>query len=342
MRVHRHQHPRFDAADRSDAAETAFFERALTYVEAQVLYRDIPPLEGRQYVATSPLDPPGTKRTEYRMITRVGRAQLATETGDDAPTSTFYQQTFGHNYVTVKGSYQYTYDELLAAQLASQNSQGMGGPPINIDMEDALAAREGIAQALDVICGFGTSATVPTGIIPLTPDLGILGLLNQPYASTYTIPNGANGSPLWSNKTPDEIVADLTGIVAYQISSTYKVYSPKRIIVDVNNYQSQLAGRRMGDGSDETILSFFTRTRRESEQPVEVRSWQFCAGAGAAGTNRMIAYDPDERKGCLKMSQEFTQLQVEYQRETYRVPCRAKTAGVIARRPLSITYADGF
>lgn len=342
MRVHRHQHPHFDSADRRDAAETMFFERALTYVEAQVLYRDIPPLEGRQFVETSALDPAGTKRTEYRMITRVGRAQLATETGDDAPNSTFYQQTFGHNYVTVKGSYQYTYDELLAANLASSNSSAMGGPPINIDMEDALAAREGIAQAIDVICAFGTSASVPTGVVPLTPDLGILGLLNQPYASTYTIANGASGSPLWPQKTPDEVVADLTGIVAYQISSTYKVYSPKRIIVDVNSYQSQLAGRRMGDGSDETILSFFMRTRKESEQPVEVRSWQMMAGAGAGSTNLMIAYDPDERKVCLKMSQEFTQLQMEYARETYRIPCRAKTAGVIARRPLSLTYASGF
>jgi len=335
-------HPRFDAADRSDAAETAFFERALTYVEAQVLYRDIPPLEGRQFVTTGSLDPAGTKRTTYRMITRVGRAELDTGSGDTAPNSSFYQQEFGHNYVTVKASYQYTYDEMLAAQLASQNSQAQGGPPINIDMEDALAAREGIAQAIDVICAFGTSQTVPTGVLPMKPDVGLLGLLNQPFASTYTIPNGAQASPLWSRKTPDEIVADLTGIVAYQISSTFKTYSPKRIIVDVNSYQSQLAGRRMGDGSDETILSFFVRTRKESEQPVEVRSWQMMAGAGTGNTNLMVAYDPDQRKVELKMAQEFTQLQVEYQRETYRVPCRARTAGVVLRRPLSMTYAWGY
>jgi hypothetical protein len=341
MRVPRHFHPHFDSPGHNDAAETMFFERALTYVEAQLLYRLIPPLEGRQFVATAPLEPIGTKRTEYRMITQVGRAMLDTDTGDDAQTSTFYTETFGHNYFAIKGSYQYTYDELMAAQLASQNSAAMGGPPINIDMESALAARQAIAQTLDTICAFGTGA-VPTGVLSVGPDVGMLGLLNQPYASAYTIPNGAAGSPLWSLKTPDEVVADLTGIVAFQINSTFKVHSPKRIIVAVDSYQAQLAGRRMADGSDETILSFFQRTRKETEQPVEVRSWQMMSGAGSGATNLMLAYDPDERMVCLKMSQEFTQLQVEYSRETYRIPCRAKTAGIIARYPLSMTTSYGY
>lgn len=341
MRVHGHMHPHFDSPGHNDAAETMFFERALTYVEAQLLYRLIPPLEGRQYVATAALEPPGTKRTEYRMITQVGRAMLDTGTGDDAPTSTFYTETFGHNYYSLKSSYQYTYDELLSAQLASQNSHSTGGPAINIDMESALASRQAIAQTLDTICAFGTGS-VPSGVASVGPDVGLLGLLNQPYASAYTIPNGAAGSPLWSLKTPDEVVADLTGIVAYQINATYKVHSPKRIIVPVDSYQAQLAGRRMADGSDETILSFFQRTRKETEQPVEVRSWQLMSGAGTGSTNLMLAYDPDERMVCLKMAQEFTQLQVEYQRETYRIPCRARTAGVIARYPLSMTTSYGF
>lgn len=321
-------------ASRKDAAESAFIQRALNFVEAQIYYYEYPPLEGREFVPVDRSAPEGAKTTSYKMITRVGKAAIGTSDAD-APLSVFYTDEFFHQFFPIRSAYRYTYDDLLAAAMSAQNGQ-----PINIDLEEALAAHDGIERALDVVAAFG-SATPPTGIDPIGPDVGWLGLLNQPNANTYVIPAGAAGGTEWSTKTPDEVIADLSGIVASQIAATYKVHSPKRIIGPVLQYQQELAGRSMADGRSDTILSYFVRTRQQSEQPVEVRSWQYLAGAGVGPSDRMVAYDPDMRFVRHMISQEFVQLPPQLTGETYRVPCRAKTCGVICPRPLSISYGDG-
>mgnify|MGYP002147116628 CR=1 FL=1 len=85
----------------------------------------------------------------------------------------------------------------------------------------------------------------------------------------------------------------------------------------------------MSDGRSDTVLSYFVRTRKESEQPVEVRSWQYLAGAGVGPSDRMVAYDPDMRFVRHMISQEFIQLPPQLRNETYVVNCRAKTCGVV-------------
>ena len=321
-------------ATKKDANESAFIQRALNFVEAQIYYFEYPPLEGREYVQVDRSAPEGAKTTSYKMITRVGKAAIGTSDGD-APMSVFYTQEYFHQFFPIRSAYRYTYDDLLAAAMASQNGQA-----INIDLEEALAAHDGIERALDVVAAFG-SVTPPTGIDPIGPDVGWLGLLNQPNANTYVIPAGGLGLTAWSSKTPDEKIADLSGIVASQIAVTFKVHSPKRIITPVLQYQKELAGTSMGDGRSDTVLSYFVRTRKESEQPVEVRSWQYMQGAGSGATDRMVAYDPDLRFVRHMISQEFIQLPPQLVNETYKVNCRAKTCGVVCPRPLSISYGDG-
>ena len=321
-------------ASRRDAAESAFIQRALNFVEAQIYYFEYPPLEGREYVQVDRSAPEGAKTTSYKMITRVGKAAIGTSDGD-APMSVFFTNEFFHQFFPIRSAYRYTYDDLLAAAMSAQNGQ-----PINIDLEEALAAHDGIERALDVVAAFG-SATPPTGIDPIGPDVGWLGLLNQPSANTYVIPAGGGGTTPWSTKTPDEKISDLSGIVASQIAATFKVHSPKRIIVPVLQYQKELAGTSMSDGRSDTVLSYFVRTRKESEQPVEVRSWQYLAGAGVGPSDRMVAYDPDMRFVRHMISQEFIQLPPQLRNETYVFNCRAKTCGVVCPRPLSISYGDG-
>ena len=75
-------------ATKKDAAESAFIQRALNFVEAQVYYFEYPPLEGREYVQVDRSAPEGAKTTSYKMITRVGKAAIGTSDGD-APMSVF-------------------------------------------------------------------------------------------------------------------------------------------------------------------------------------------------------------------------------------------------------------
>lgn len=316
------------SATHLDAAESAFIARALTFVESTTYVTDIPPLKGRMLVPTKTC-PPGAKFYNYVQITREGVAKWITAPGDDLPRTTLFREEASQALHRVGASYGYSIDDLLAAQMS--NANGVGGPPINIDMEEALAARIAIEKKIDNVVRVGTSDGD-------SPDLGLTGLLNNPNATIYSVANGAAGSPLWSTKTPDEIAADITGIASDQVAGTYDVEHPSRILLSIERHE-YIANRRMGDGSNVSIKDFVLQT---SPWIKEILPWQFLSTAGSGSTQRMVAYNPDPMKLFLVMAQEFTQLPPQYRNMTYLTECTAKTGGVIVVKPLSLSYADGF
>jgi hypothetical protein len=309
-----------------DAAESLFVERALLYVEAETYNTLFPPLEGRRFVPVDNKADPGAKFTSYKQYTRTGIARLVTERGLDLPTANLFVKEYFHPFFRLGMSYQYTLDDLLAAGMAAKN----GGPPVNLDLELALAAREGIEKKLDNIARVGAADG-------LQPSVGMVGLLNQPSATIFTVPNGAAGSQAWSSKTPDEIIADMTGIVAAQIAGTFKVEQPDTMLLPISQYET-IAGRSMGDGRSDSILSYFMKISRHITQ---VDSWQFLAGAGSGPSDRMVVYKKDPRKVRHMISQEFTQMPPRFENFVYTTECTAKSAGVVCPYPLSISYGDG-
>jgi hypothetical protein len=318
----------------SDAAEALFVERALLYVETEVYNTEFPPLEGMKYVPIDTSADEGAKHTAYKQYTRSGIAKICSERGNDLPTSNVFVKEFNHAFVRLGISYQYTLDDMLAAMFASRN----GGPSVNIDLELAMGARLGIDRGLDVIAALGTqtSANIPGLSQGVGPDIGLLGLLNQTNASTYTPALGAIGSLLWTSKTPDEKIADLTGQYAAMVAGTYKVFEPTAFLLPITQYL-QAKGQRMGDGSDETVTSFFQKIY----PGVSLDSWQYCQAAGSGGTDRCVAYRNEKRYVRHMISSLFRQMPAEFRHLTFMVLCLAKTAGVITPYPLSISYMDG-
>lgn len=319
---------------RFDAAESAFTILALAYVETELYEEPLPPKEGQLYVPWDTSAPAGSKSTRYRQITRTGVAQFISDDVDDLPTTGLFVQEFSHDFKEIGTSYQYTYMDMLSAGVALANKGPQGGPPINLDMELAIGAREDIERKLDRIAAIGSTD-------PNDPNLGLVGLMNLPNANLYVLaPSAATGQTAWSTKTPDEIIADLTGIVAAQVASTFKAFNPKRILLPILTHRS-IAGRSMGDGRSDTILSYFVRTARESGQPIEVNSWQFCTATGIGAVDRMVAYDPNRRFVRHMISQQFTALPAQLRGTKYRVNCLASSAGVISPYPISVSYGDG-
>lgn len=322
-----------DYEPRFDAAESVFVERALLWVEEQTYNTLTPPLEGRRFVPVDNKTPAGAKFTSYKQYTRVGVARLITERGADLPSVGLFVKEFFHQFFAVGASYQYDYLDLLAAAFAAEN----GGPPLNLDLEDSLAAHEAIEKKLDIVAAVGSGSSNGYAIEDEV-DVGMLGLINNPNANTYVVATGAQGSQAWSAKTPDEVIADLTGIIAAQISGTYKVHVPTDIILPVSQYET-IGGRSMGDGRSDTILSYFAKTNKHVGERVD--SWIYLAGAGTASSDRMVCYNKNLRFVRHMISMEFQQLPPELRKMTYNVACLAKTAGVVMPYPLSVSYGDG-
>jgi hypothetical protein len=321
---------------RMDSAETVFVQRALVFVDNQPFATLIPPLKARTFVPTTVKGNPGDETYLYRRITRTGMARfIAPGAGLDLPRSNLYVDEISQRAYPLGVEIVYNYFELLAVGAALANGQ-----PVDLVGENMRAALEGVEKKLDIVAAFGT-ATPPTGfVLEVDVDLGITGLLNNAYATVYTVATGAANGTAWSTKTPDEVLADLNGIVGSQVATTYEVHRPDTILVPLAQFEQQLT-RRMSDVSDTTIIEFFQKTRREMGNPVEIIPWMYMAGAGTASADLMLAFKRDPRMFEHILLMDATPLAPSTVGLETTQPVIAKTVGVVVRYPLSISKGSG-
>lgn len=300
--------------DQLDAAENAFFGPALEQVKARTYDRKYPNLRARQFIPLDPEIDPATQTMKIRSYSQVGMAKLLASYADDLPRADVKAEEMVVSFKGIGTSYGYGLDEVKAAAKA--------GYPL--DAQKAAAARRATEVTIDRVLAEGDAAT------------GLIGLLNQPNALTYAVPNGAGGTTEWSTKTPAEILADLVGICEYVNLQTAEVEQPDLIIMP----RAQLVllrTSRYDTNSDKTILEWF-----QSTYPgVAVESWARLQGAGAGGADRMVAYtrSPDHLQGAVP--QEFEQLPVQERGLQFVIPCHARVGGVAVYYPLSMAYGDG-
>lgn len=316
-----------------DAGESHFVAKALEEIEAQTYDILNPELEALKFISVASADP-GAQSVTYRQYRRTGIAKLVTDDGQDLPNAGLSVQEFNRKLYQIGVSYQYTDEELRAAALAARNGQ-----PLNLDMERSRAAREAFDRAIDKIAALGTAtdSEIPGLEDGVGTDVGLTGLLNISGAATYTPANGAAGSALWSAKTPDEIIADIAGVYNSQIVATYKIHKANRILMPIEHMQL-ISTRRMGDGSDTTILNF----AKAMLPGVKFDSWQYCEGAGS-GTNvdRVVCYNDNPRFVRMTIARGFTQEPPQRQYLKNIILCTGKLGGVVCPYPKSVTYMDG-
>lgn len=337
MKRHNFQ-PQFAVLDAATPGFSIFIDRALNYIMAEIFNTETPPLKGRLFVPTRATAPAGAKSITYKQYTRAGIAAWITNYGQDLPTASVWVKEFTTQIYALGASYKYTIFDLMAAMMANgPNAGAAGGPPLNLDMELAAGALLAIQKKLDNVARVGTSDTDINGLAA-SPNLGLIGLLNIPAATIFTPANGLqNGTQAWSGKTPDEIVADVAGAAASQVASTLEVEAPTTLLVPLTQH-GLIASKRMGDGSNMTILDFIKTT---SPWIKEIEPWQFCSGAGVGGTDRAVVYNKNPRKLWHEVPVEFQQEAPQIENFEIKVPCWAKSAGLIVPYPLSVTYFDG-
>ena len=130
-------------------------------------------------------------------------------------------------------------------------------------------------------------------------ELNIPGLYNNTNVQTATVPNGAGGSPLWSNKTPDEILQDVNELlVSVWTTSEFDIDGmPNRLLLPPAVY-GDIATRKVSDAGNISILEYLLKNNIAINQGVtlEIYPNRYGIGAGAGATDRMVAYRYDDGK----------------------------------------------
>lgn len=126
---------------------------------------------------------------------------------------------------------------------------------------------------------------------------GDTGLVNATGVTATNVANGATGSPTWTTKTPDEILADFnTALQTTWQNAAWDVLSNK-ILLPPTQY-GYIATQKVSNAGNVSILDYVLTNNVVVKQggALDIVSSKWCIGAGAGGTigtagvDRMVVY----------------------------------------------------
>ena len=118
-----------------------------------------------------------------------------------------------------------------------------------------------------------------------------------------TAPNGGMGSPLWTTKTPDEILADVNALLnAVWATSGYAIM-PQELRLPPTQF-SYLVSQKVSTAGNVSILEFLRNNslaNAANGKPLNIQPVKWLAQRGAGSTNRMVAYTRDKDRVRFQM-----------------------------------------
>lgn len=299
-----------------DAVQAVFFARELEEIDGQMYDVKYAKLEAFELVPVRG-GSPGMETYTYRQFDGRGVAVMTSNYAGPSPRADVDGQEFTSKVRSIRDSYGYNVQEIRAATEAKRPLEQMR----------AVAARRAINEKINRTALLGDAAH------------GIVGLFNQSNTQIYTVPQNAGAtSTTWPNKTGQEILNDLYGIVDQVPTNTNEVEKITRLLIPYTRlrYISQLRAYA-NSASDETVLKVFQTNR----PGVEVRGALFLDTAGAGGTMRAVGYAPDPVNLELLVPIPFESFPPQMSGLEWVVENHARMGGVIVRYPLTMIYADG-
>ena len=303
-------------------AALGFLLSQVTSIESEVYairYADI------QYPRLVPVDTsayPWAKTVTYFTYDHVGQADWMNGDASDMPFAELARSKFETTVESAKIGYRYSLEEV---------NQAMMIPGMNLNADKAAAAKRAADELVERVVISGDSRK------------GFLGLINQTVVPQVAVPNGAAGSPLWAQKTPAEILADVNNALVGAWSASNQVELHDTVLLPVAQFGTVAATPRSAT-SDTTIITYLQQNNvytSTTGQPLTIRTLRQLAGAGAGGTNRMVTYrrDPQVLKFHMPMPHQF--FPPQQRMLEFIIPGMMRLGGLDVRLPRGISYNDG-
>lgn len=301
-----------------DDAQTVFFRRQLEEIDQQLYDVKHGKLEALELVNTKPLNL-GVESYTYRQFDKRGLAVITANYANGAPRADVEGKEFTSYIRSVREAYGFNIQEIRSASMAG----------LPLDAMKAMAARRAVEETLNRVGLLGDA------------EWSLIGLFNQPNASSYTIPNGAALSPLWANKTGDEILEDLYGLVDSVPAATAEIEKVTRVLMPYSRYRL-ITRRRVGSTITGTVNNNKVLEEFLTVRPgIEVRGALFLDTAGAGGTARLVGYNPDRVNVEWLLPVPFESFPPQWNALEWTIECHARVGGVVMRYPLTMVYGDG-
>jgi hypothetical protein len=149
-------------------------------------------------------------------------------------------------------------------------------------------------DALNLLYQMNTDQMVYVGL----SDVGATGLLNNASVSLMSVPNGATGSPLWTSKTPDEIVFDINTLVTNAWAAAAYAVCPDSLLLPPAQF-AYLSSQKVSSAGNISILKYIKENCIALEvngRELRLSPVKWLPGLGTNSGNRMVAYTNDESR----------------------------------------------
>lgn len=311
---------------RFDSAEDAsvFFARELDYVKSQSYDVEYPELTALSLFPMSSEVDPGAETVTYYSYDKVGLAKIISNYATDLPRADVKGKPTTAIIKSLGASYGYSIQEMRASAMAGKS----------LDTRKAESARYQIDYLNNKIAWCGDEETGLRGVLSADNDVPL-----------YTPANGAKGSVKWSEKTEDEILADINGMLKQMARTTKKVEKPDTLALPSEAFL-ELQGRRI-EGTDSTVLSYIQKNLKDIKEivscpeldPDSVDTNPYAKETDGQGV--MLLFKNDARKLTVENPLPFMQYPVQTEGLEMVVPCEARTAGVLIYYPMSLLIGVG-
>jgi hypothetical protein len=302
-----------------DAAEGIWFARQLQAVDAQQYDVLFPENKARQLIPTQGGIPAWAESYVWREYEKLGVAEFVADDATDLKSANVKATENTRIIKQLGASYRYTVREIK--QAAATRTP--------LDAMRAAAARFAIETKIDEVLALGDVKH------------GLDGFLTLSNTTSYTLGDKAGGGKTWAVATPDEIVKDIAGaITAIKIAMKGAGTQPFQMfdVVLPIGAHCDIAQRRMGDGSDTTVLQFVLRNLPHVNA---ITDWFRCDGAGQGSTDRMVVYPKNPTVLAGIVPEEYTPLAPQDRGLSVVVNATASCGGVVCRYPVAVAYGDG-
>lgn len=174
------------------------------------------------------------------------------------------------------------------------------------------------------------------------PEVAAQGLLNSSQVTAGSVVNGVSGSPLWAQKTPDEMLADVNSLIESTWQASAFAVCPGKVLLPPFQF-SLISSQKVSSAGNVSILKFLKENSialQINGKELDIQPVKWLTGRGAAGADRMVAYTNEEDRVRFPM--------VPVRRETayykgirYTAPYLWAMGVMEFVYPETVQYADG-
>lgn len=214
----------------------------------------------------------------------------------------------------------YTSVELERSQLTGQ--------PIDTQKVDAL----------NFLYQMNTDQMVYVG----SSDVSATGLINDTGITQSFVAAGISGGTIWTDKTPDEICADVNTLLTNTWLAAAYAICPGELRLPPAQF-AYIASQKVSSAGNVSILKFLeenTISLKVNGKPLNIQPVKWLTGAGSGGDDRMVAYTNDVSRVRFPMVP-IRRETAYYQGIRYTAPYIWAFGQVEFVYPECVQYADG-